>query len=100
MTAKKMDKLVAEIKRNMELYAEVKDSSVGAAFKRDQTWTKLKGGSNFDALIRDTMFGVIGNRVSRLIKELEELAINAAADAVYKELETACPGVFVRAGQE
>jgi translation elongation factor EF-4 len=97
--AKKMDKLIAEIKRNMELYAEVKDAPVGLAFKRDQTWTKLKGGSNIDALVRDGMFGVIGKRVARLIKELEELTLNAAADAVYKELETACPGMFVRKGR-
>lgn len=96
MITKKMDKLVAEIKRNMELYAEVRDTPVGLAFKQDQTWTKLKGGSNLDALVQDSMFGVIGKRVSRLIKELEELTINAAADAVYKELDTACPGMFVR----
>ena len=95
-TKKKMDKLVAEIKRNVELYAEVRDAPVGLAFKRDQTWTKLIGGSNLDALVRDGMLGVVGLRIKRLIKELEDLTINAATDAVFKELEIACPGTFIR----
>jgi hypothetical protein len=80
----------------MELYVEVKDAPVGLAFKRDQTWTKLKGGSNLDATLRGGMLGVISLRVRRLLMELEDLIVNATADAVYKELETACPGMFVR----
>jgi hypothetical protein len=91
-----MDKLVAEIKRNMELYTEVRDAPVGLAFKRDQTWTKLNVRSEVTALVRKSVYAAIETRISRLIKELEELAFNAAADAVYKELEIACPGMFVR----
>jgi hypothetical protein len=98
MTVKKMDKLVAEIKRNVELYKEVKDAPVGLAFKRDKTWTKLNGGSNLAAIVRDNMLGVIADRIKRSIKELEVLTITAATDAVFKELETACPGMFTRGG--
>ena len=97
-TTKKMDKLVDKIKRNVELYEEVKAAPVGLAFKRDQTWTKLIGGSNLDVIVRDNMLGVVADRITRCVAELKVLTVATAADAVYKELEIACPGVFVREG--
>lgn len=95
-TASKMSKLVAEIKRNVELGKEIKSSPVGAAFKRGGKWTTLKTSSGLESALRRGMLEVIEQRMDRLLQSLNELAISVAMDSVAAKLEAACPGVYKR----
>ena len=95
-TASKMDKLVAEIKRNVELGKEVAASPVSPAFKRDGKWTALVSPDGLDDVLRRGMLELIEQRKDRLLQSLSELAISVAMDSVAEKLEAACPGAYKR----
>jgi hypothetical protein len=94
--ASKMTKLVAEIKRNVELGEEVKTSPVSPAFKRDGKWTALVSPEGLDDVLRRGMLELIEQRKDRLLQSLNELAIGVAMDSVAAKLEAACPGAYTR----
>lgn len=95
-TASKMDKLVAEIKRNVELGKEVKASPVGTAFKRGGKWTTLKTSSGLESALQQGMLEIIEQRKDRLLQSLNKLALSVAMDSIAEKLEAACPGVYKR----